>query len=75
MTSTFSGGIGDSESLKAAKRRVVRGRRLSFSLYAGMMMECVMGASETALVDVFADRLRVDIICVELDDERGWWVV
>ena len=62
MTSTFSAGMGDSESLNAAKMRVVRGRKLSFSLYAGTMMECVIGASETVLVGVLADRVRLDIL-------------
>ena len=73
MTSTFSAGIGDSESSNAAKMRVVRGRRLSFSLYAGTMMECVIGASEAALVGVFADRVRLDIFVGENRVWAWWW--
>ena len=61
INSTFSALIGDSESLNAAKRRVVRGLKLSFSLYAGTMTECVILASEADLVGVLAERVRFDI--------------
>ena len=64
INSTFSAGIGDSESANAVKIRVVRGRKLSFSLYAGTMIEWVIVASETAFVEVLLERVRFDMLKV-----------
>ena len=61
INSTLSAGIGDSESLNALKRRVVRGRMLSFSLYAGTMTEWVICASDAVFVGLLEERERFDI--------------
>jgi hypothetical protein len=53
--------MGDSESLNAANKRVVSGLKLSFSLYAGTITECVTVVSDAAFVGVLAERVRFDI--------------